>query len=223
MKKLISVLLAVMLICLCFSGCGNIGKTMTKEEMLEVAEKYSVDDIENDSKSNIINAKEKYFNKVLRISGMASIKDDHIKLSTGTSRIGQKNYSVDVFLSKDELANIESGQIIEVVGRTTDKITESSESSSYGETYHEHYQMKSAYIVEDRVTLEGELHGKDYDNPPAYRISVGNSDEIELIYFAEEVNTSSLQRYNTVYKFTAKAIGIPGSGYCEFKDAKIIN
>lgn len=223
MKKIISVLLAVILICLCFAGCGNIGKTMTKEEMLEVAEKYSVDDIENDSQANIINAKEKYFNKVLHISGTAFIKDDHIEFSNG-NQLRQKNYSVDVFLSKDELANIESGQLIEVVGKTTDKIIESSESSSFGETYCGHYQMKSAYIVEDRVTLEGELHGNDYDNPPAYRISVGNSDKIDLIYFAEEVNTSSLQRYNTVYKFTAKAIGgNPGSGYCKFKDAKIIN
>lgn len=221
MKKLISVLLAVMLICLCFSGCGNIGKTMTKEEMLEVAEKYSVDDIDKDSRANINNAQEKYFNKILHISGRAFITEDHVELHSNLSR-GQKGYLVDVILSKDELANIESGQLIEVVGKTTDKFIESSENYLF-ETKYLHYQMKSAYIVEDRVTLEGELHGKDYDNPPAYSISVGNSDKIDLIYFAEEVNTSSLREYNTVYKFTAKAIGIPGSGYCEFKDAKIIN
>lgn len=213
MKKVISVLLTVMLVCLCFTACGG-SKTISKEEMLETAEEYSVTNIQNDSVNNIVNAKQKYCNKTLLLYGyVRHIKEDHIELCASYSA----NYMVDVFLPLEELSVLQDGQIIKVVGITTDEIKDDSEIAAEFTFEYKHYQMPSAYLVEDRVTVEGTLKGM---NKNAYNILIGTSNVYKLVYFADSVDTSEFT-FGTEVKFSAK--GFVRNNNIHYYEAEIID
>ncbi len=213
MKKFVS-LIMVAVMCLALASCGE--KVPTKEEMLAVAEEFSANDIQNDSVENIVSAKQKYCNKTISVSGyVRNIKEDHVELSAFYG----SNYIVDVYLSVDELAKLEQGQSITVVGNTTDEITSSTE-SAVGSTFDfYHYQMPVAYLVKDRVEITGILKGENYSYKPAYNIQIGDSNVLKLIYFADGVDVSSLEKGKEA-KFLVKAIN-DGNGF-KYYEAEII-
>ena len=197
MKKLSALLLAVVL---CFSlvACGG-GKTPTKEELLAVAESFSALDITNESNKNIVGAKQKFCNKTLLLSGyVRDIKEDHIELSSNYGA----SYMVDVYLSTEELAALQSNQLITVVGNTTDKIIETTDNSGGMSFDYNHYQMPVAYLVDDRAEVTGILGGINSSFAPAYNIKVGSSSVSNLIFFADEVDTSKLKLGQEI-KFSA--------------------
>lgn len=214
MKKFLALLLAVVL---CFSlvACGG-GKTPTKEELLATAETVSSADIKNDSNQNIVMAKEKYCNKTLLLSGcVRNIKEDHIELSDSYG----SNYIIDVYLSTEEIATLKSNQAITVVGNTTDEIIEATENSGGMSFDYNHYQMPVAYLVYDKVEVTGILGGINSSFAPAYNIKVGSSNTSNLIFFADEVDTSKLKLGQEI-KFTAEATY--GSMFWTYYDAVII-
>ncbi|MBR4858980.1 MAG: hypothetical protein IKU08_07325 [Clostridia bacterium] len=199
MKKFLSFILIVAM-CLSLVACGS--KTLTKEEMIAVAEEFSASDIQNDSIQNIVSAKQKYCNKTILLSGtVRSIQEDYIELSASYG----SNYIIDVYLSLEELVLLEQGQYITVVGTTTDEIIDSSESVAEYTFDYSHYQMPVAYLVKDKIEVTGILKGANYSYKPAYNIKIGESNVLNLIYFAEAVDTSTLENGQEI-TFAAKAI-----------------
>lgn len=215
MKKFIALLLAAVM-CLSFVACGKSEAAKTKEEMLAIAEEYRCSDIQNDSIENIVKAKQKYCNKTLLLSGMVSnIEEDHIELAP----IYGSNYIIDVYLSIDDLVLLEQGQLITVVGTTTDEIIDESENVAGCTFDYSHYQMPVAYLVKDTVEVTGILKDVNNSFAPAFNIQIGESNVLKLIYFAENVDTSTLE-YGQEITFVAKEIS--KNDNLHYYDAEII-
>ena len=214
MKKILAFFLFVLL-CFTLCACGA-KKAPTKEEMLSSAVEVNASDIKNDSSENIVGAKGKYCNKTLLLSGyVRNIKEDHIELSSDYGA----NYMIDVYLSTEELALLQSEQLITVVGNTTDEIVETTENTGGISFDYSHYQMPVAYLVKDRVEVIGILGGINSSFSPAYNIKVGSSDKSDLIFFADDVDTTKLKLGQEI-KFSAKATA--GSVFYTYYDAEII-
>lgn len=233
MKKLIALLL-VAIMCLSLIACGDNNNApeanetptesttpeevrMSKDEMLAVAEEYTAGDIQNDSIENIARAKQKYCNKTILLSGtVRNIQEDYIELSA----IYSANYIIDVYLSLDELVLMEQGQAITVVGTTTDEIIDASENVADCTFDYRHYQMPDAYLVKDTIEVTGILKGVSNSYAPAFNIQIGESNVLKLIYFAENVDTSTLE-YGQEITFVAKAISKNDNWH--YYDAEIID
>ncbi|MBQ8502820.1 MAG: hypothetical protein IJ491_00900 [Clostridia bacterium] len=231
MKKIIALLLAAIM-CLSLIACGgnNAPETnetptettapeevkMSKDEMLAIAEEYTAGDIQNDSIENIARAKQKYCNKTILLSGtVRNIQEDYIELSAMYSA----NYIIDVYLSLDELVLLEQGQYITVVGTTTDEIIDASENVAEYTFDYSHYQMPDAYFVKDTLEVTGILKGVSNSYAPAFNIQIGESNVLKLIYFAESVDTSTLE-YGQEITFVAKAVSKNDNWH--YYDAEII-
>lgn len=213
MKK-IAALLLIAALCFSLSACGE--KTMTKDEMLDIAEEYSASDIQSDSLNNIVSAKQKYCNKTISVSGrVRNIKENFIELSAHYN----SNYIIDVYLSEEELVTLEEGQEITIVGTTTDEIIEATETVAQYTFNYSHYQMPAAYLVKDRVEITGILKGVNSSFKPAFNIEIGNSNKWDLIYFADDVDTSAL-KFNKKITVSAKVINTNGS--LTYHEAEII-
>ncbi len=215
MKKFIALLLAAVM-CLSLVACGKSEAAKTKEEMLAIAEEYRSSDIQNDSIENIVKAKQKYCNKTLLLSGMVrNIEEDHIELAP----IYSSNYIIDVYLSIDDLVLLEQGQSVTVVGTTIDEIIDKSENAAGYTFNYSHYQMPVAYLVKYTVEVTGILKGVNNDFAPAFNIQIGSSNVLKLIYFAENVDTSTLE-YGQEITFVAKEIS--ENDNLHYYDAEII-
>lgn len=214
MKKILALLLAGIL-CFSLCACGG-GKAPTKEELLAVAENFTTIDIINESKNNIVSAKAKFCNKTLLLSGyVRNIKEDHIELSSDYGA----NYMIDVYLSAEESALLQSQQLITVVGNTTDKIVETTENTGGISFDYSHYQMPVAYLVKDRVEVIGILGGINSSFSPAYNIKVGLNNKSDLIFFADDVDATKFKLGQEI-KFSA--IATAGSYFYTYYDAEII-
>ena len=211
MKKIL------LLVLLCFTLCAcSAEKAPTKEEMLSVAVEVSASDIQNDSIENIASAKEKYCNKTLLLSGMVyKINENYIELAQSY----MTNYIVDVYLSVEEIATLKAGQAISVVGTTTEEIKDVTESVMGTSFSYGHYQMTNSYIVKDTIELKGILKGVNNSYAPAFNIQIGNSNVYRLIYFADNVDASTLT-FGKEIKFSAKSVN--GNGMWSYYDAEII-
>jgi len=146
MKKIVSLLLAAV-ICLTLVACGGSKEVkMSKDEMLAIAEEYTVRDIHGDSVENIAKAKIKYCNKTIILSGtIRNIHEDYIVLSSGYA----DNYQIDVYLPLEELVQLKRDQHVKVVGTISDEILDVSESSNEYTFNYKHYQMPVAYLLND--------------------------------------------------------------------------
>ena len=232
MKKLIALFLeAIMCLSLIACGGGNDAPEatdaptetpapeevkMTKEEMLAIAEEYTAGNIQNDSIENIARAKMKYCNKTILLSGtVRSIQEDYIELSASYGA----NYMIDVYLPLEELVLLEQGQYITVVGTTTDEIIDASENVAEYTFDYSHYQMPDAYFVKDTLEVTGILKGVSNSYAPAFNIQIGESNVLKLIYFAESVDTSTLE-YGQEITFVAKAVSKNDNWH--YYDAEII-
>ena len=106
MKKIIAFIM-VAAMCLSFAACGggdngtDVSETtnsadskISKEEMLASAEAVKIEDIEQETMSNLAKAKQSFCNKTLLLSGtVGEIKEDYAEIKSGTC-------VVDVYLSQ---------------------------------------------------------------------------------------------------------------------------
>lgn len=188
--------------------------SMSKEEMLAQAEEVNASVINNESFENFARAKQTYCNKILKLKGMVqSIAEDHIELGYNST------YVIDVYLPMDEILTLEVGQQIAVVGETTDEVINSSENIAEYAFEYVHYQMPTAYLVQDRFEITGILKGVNTSFAPAFNIQIGDSNVLKLIHFADSVDTSSLQ-FGQEIKFEAKCVS-DSMGW-EYYEAEII-
>ena len=172
---------------------------MSKEEMLAIAEEYTVIDINNESNKNLARAKQKYCNKTILLTGVVyDILEDHVELLTSNYKYNNSHF-VDVYLPLDELVLMESGQRITVVGTITDDIIDVSKSVGQSTFNYKHYQMHNAYFVNDIYELTGTLrfyymeymdsNGKIHSRdglPEAWVIGLAESDDSGVIRYHME-------------------------------------
>ena len=196
------------------SAISGDEEALSKEEMLEQAEEVDANVINNESFENFARAKQNYCNKILKLEGMIqSIGEDHIELGYNST------YVVDVYLPIDEIMMLEVGQSVVVVGETTDEIIDSSQNIAEYSFEYFHYQMPAAYLVQDRFEITGILKGENASYAPAFNIQIGNSNVLKLIYFADSVDTGSLE-FGQEIKFEAKCVY--GTFDWEYYEAEII-
>ena len=146
MKKGISLLLAGVL-ALSLAACGNSEtNTMTKEELLEVAEEKSFSDLETANEAKL----DTYIDDIYKISGyISSIESDYLVLQEETPADGSieaATFCIHVYLDTEVLAELESWENITVVGEIVSTGTETMD--AFQTTYERLYlDMENAYVV----------------------------------------------------------------------------
>ena len=205
MKKILITLLAMMMT-IALAACGGGSQSsLSKEEMLEQAVEVTLEDLGNATYENASNAKEQYCGKVLIADGyVRSIGQDNTVQIGGI--FGNGVY-VMAELPAEDVANIETGQRIAVVGETKGKIKEESSNMIY--------EMPVAYLVKDRYEITAKYVGPTMDDDKVYNIKVGeNSSIIWKVHFKEVPNWESFT-YGGEITFTAKVIENNGYEYLE--------
>ena len=146
MKNGISLLLAGVL-ALSLAACGNSEtNTMTKEELLEVAEEKSFSDLETANEAKL----DTYIGDIYKINGyISSIESDYLVLQEETPADGSikaATFCIHVYLDTEVLAELESWENITVMGEITSTGTETMD--AFQTTYERLYlDMESAYVV----------------------------------------------------------------------------
>lgn len=169
------------------SGGGDDSTpSMTKEEMLQVAEEVSCTYIQNASTKNIASAKQQYCDKVMQLYGQIwSIEEDHIVM-------GGPDYLVDVYLPLDEIITLENQQVITVVGKTTDEIIDTTENVAEYSFDHSYYQMPNAYLVKDTVEWNCKTRGPSMNDDYDWIVEFENSNILSHVYFSDSVDITTL-------------------------------
>lgn len=163
-------------------------ESMTKEEMLQVAEEVSWVDIQNASVENIARAKQQYCDKVMQLDGKIwSIEEDHVVIGSSGA-----NYLVDVYLPLDEIITLENQQVITVVGKTTDEIIDTTENVAEYSFDFSYYQMPNAYLVKDTVEWNCKTRGPSMNNDYDWIVEFEGSNILHHVYFSDSVDITTL-------------------------------
>lgn len=192
MKKILLLILTAALM-LSLAACGGKSSSMTKEEMLEVAEVVSVDEVSDAVNSNIVNAKQAYCGKVLEVQSTAfEIEEDRIDIG-----------HFIVYLPEEDIAKIQKNQRITVVGKTNDDIQTETSMALGGEVELKNFVMEEAYLVTDRYEFTGTIWGWNSDFS-AWDVKFPNNSILQLVYF--EDGTDVEQYVGTEITFSAQVI-----------------
>ena len=167
-KKSVSLLVAVVL-SLSLVACGSTGESETKpqgevqteysqtetevetklskEEMIAQAEEVKASAMNNDCMSNVAKAKQTYCDKVIKTSAYVyTVNEDHVVLAC--SKESGAQVCIAVYLSNEDLVNVESSSVITVVG--TISTIENRDFNWGGMTVnYPHYVMDTAYLIEE--------------------------------------------------------------------------
>lgn len=112
-----------------FTGKGG-GNRISKEQMLETATKLDINKLKTAMTQNQLRAKEEYIGKIYKYDGfIENITDNYVSMG-----------DLKVYLSKDELKQLNSNQAITVVGEL--QITENN-----------NYELNNAYFVSDTIDI----------------------------------------------------------------------
>lgn len=180
MKRIITILvMAALLLSMAACSNGNGATTqeatsMTKDEMLEVAENINLTDVANAFSENKARAEQTYLDNVYTISALVgSIESDHCTIKC-TGNNGDKIFSV--YLDKSELALLNSGEMITVVGKI----------SSY-------FEIDNAFYVGNTIEMTGTLKIEDtyvtyQDNNGKY-VEFGDTKELYCYIVDNSGNT----------------------------------
>lgn len=167
MKKAISLLLALVM-CLSLCACGSGNDTpetteaptettapeetvMSKEEMLSIATNHYSYPLSAEISENIAKANATYLNQTVSIMGVSisEINLDHVVVKQGYTQY-------NIYLPSEELAELNKGDYVRVVGTITkfDTFSESQEGMTWDMVS---VDMKPAHIVDKHFELENGL------------------------------------------------------------------
>lgn len=199
MRKTLALFLTVALM-LSLAACGGNGGTasMTKEEMLEVAEVADEVEIGNALFDNIVNAKQTYCGKVLEVTSLVSeIEEDNISL-------GQAGSFLTVYLPEEDIANLQPQQTITVVGITNDDIQTETQIMGGTEWERQYLVMEQAYLVTDRYEFTGIVKSENDSYTGAWNVEFPGQSVEKVVYFDDGINVS--QYVGEEITFTAQVI-----------------
>lgn len=180
----------------------------TKEELLSQAVSVSATQINNDTIDNIVKAKQQYCGKILEITGyVVEIEEDHIQLGATSSAGGPV---VDVYLSVDEIVNLERMQYITIVGQMGDEVETTVEHLGGYDWETVHFDMRYAYFVKDTYEYVGEYRSRNTGlssiaHGDAYTFDLDGNIYLDTVYIPKSVDTSELG-WGDMVTFTAKVI-----------------
>ncbi len=232
MKKLLALMLAAAL-ALSLVACGGSGGTgdtntssgdttgtdtpsggMTKEEMLEQATECSAAEIAGETANNVARATQTYCGKILSIKGIiGEISADYIQIDSNSI------VRFKVYLPVDDIANLENGQLVTIVGNTGAEITEEPLGPGIPQNIYV-YEVNPAHFVTDKYEYTGTPINKNDDFPGAWNVEFSEGGDLSfhrLVYFDSSIDISQYEGQEIT--FSAKNIG----GYKgHFYDAVIV-
>ena len=178
-------------------GGENSTPSMTKEEMLEQATECSAATINNDTLDNAARAKQTYCGKTLQIKGsVTDISVDHITM-------GLPNLNIEVYLSNEDILEVENGLLITIVGYMGEEIVEGTVAPGIPQKIYT-YEVKSAYLVTDRYEYTGTPKSENDSFPGAWNVEFPNDAYLKLVYFDDSIDVSQYVRKEIT--FSAKNI-----------------
>lgn len=215
MKRIITLLLTVAM-CIALCACGGNGG-MSKEKMLEIAQELDIADISTTFSQNEARAKETYVGNTYTVSGyIENITSDYCVIEKkGPSTT---NYELRVYLSKDDLVKVNTGEKILVVGEITalESIIEYPIAEQFAE-------MKNAYLIDNNFEITGVI--TQFDSYGGSRYCVIRTDDYDspIGVFLDENTLNGLSIGNTIT--VAGIITYDGfsSPYYRMKDVELIN
>ena len=143
MKKIVSTILAAVFM-LSLAACGS-EKVPTKEELLETAQVVDYKVLQSALQENKVRAQEAYVGNVYQYSGfVTAVEEEYVELDA----------TIYVYLSSEELASLNVGERINVVGtiETADLLTQTFMMNTKDVPT---IEMKNAYYVSDLIELTG--------------------------------------------------------------------
>lgn len=203
MKKILQLILAATLM-LSLAACGGKGttsngsNTMSKEEMLEVAEVAEEVEMYNALFENIVNAKQTYCGKILEVKApVLTIEEDYIE-------VGQTVGALIVYLPEEDIINLKPLQWITVVGRTKDDIQTETQVMGGTEWERQYFVMEQAYLVTDRYEYTGTPKSENDSYTGAWNVEFPDQIMQRVVYFDDGIDVS--QYVGEEITFTAKVI-----------------
>lgn len=208
MKK--GFLVMTVLLCMMVAGCesskteGSVESTestVSIDEMRGRAKVVDANEINEQSLNNQVRAKSDYCNQTLLLTGeIKTFGSDYVEV------VGfyGATYIVDVYLPVEDMYDLETGQLIVVLGDTTDTIVDGSENASGMLFENHHYQMPVAFLESNTVELEGVISDVNVGNKQA-QVLVSGRGSYSTIYFDDNTDMNSLKADQQI-KFSAKAI-----------------
>lgn len=151
MKKIWALILAAALM-LSLAACGR-DNSVTKEEMLETATKLDCASLQTSYSENTVNAEETYVGNIYQITGyVTDIQEESIRLiplNAPLDVFGRGEIEVEAFLSLDEIKELSTNEVINLVGEVSE-LTGSSDFTIY-------VTMDNAYFVDNIIEITGEV------------------------------------------------------------------
>ena len=197
MKKLLALMLSAAFL-VSLAACGGGSGSMTKEEMLEVAEVADEVEIGNALFENIANAKQIYCGKVLEVTSLVSaIEEDRVSLS-------QVGTFLTAYLPEEDIANLQPQQTITVVGITNDNIQTETQIMGGTEWERQYLVMEEAYLVTDRYEFTGTLKSENDSYTGAWNVEFPGQSVQKVVYFDDGMDVS--QYMGEEITFTAQVI-----------------
>ena len=189
---------------LSLAACGGKGttsngsNTMSKEEMLEVAEVAEEVEMYNALFENIVNAKQTYCGKILEVKApVLTIEEDYIE-------VGQTVGALIVYLPEEDIINLKPLQWITVVGRTKDDIQTETQVMGGTEWERQYFVMEQAYLVTDRYEYTGTPKSENDSYTGAWNVEFPDQIMQRVVYFDDGIDVS--QYVGEEITFTAKVI-----------------
>lgn len=128
----------------------SVNAVPTKDEMLAVSSELDLSELWKQSEKNIAKARSEYCNKTFQCSAaIYKIEENSIILSN--ILLDDRDHNrLKVYLSLEDILQLESGQYVTIVGQISDTI------EPYGSF--SQYSMDSAYLVSSTYTKTGKYH-----------------------------------------------------------------
>lgn len=203
MKRTLALLLTlVMCLALCACGRENSAPEMTKEKMLEQATECTAAEIAGETANNVARATQTYCGKTLSIRGLiGEICADHIQIESNSI------VRLKVYLPVEDIANLESGQLVTIVGNTGAEITEEPLWPGIPQNIYV-YEVNPAHFVTDRYEYTGAPIDENDSFPGAWNVefsNVANPQYRRLVYFDSSIDVSQYEGKEIT--FSAKNVG----------------
>lgn len=158
-NSILSLLIVLFLGLFLLNGCGSDNSkatTMTKEEMESSATTLSLKNLDSECSKNVVAAEEKYQDSVIRVTGfIKSIESGRITIQDLN---GSK--SLEIVLPNDDIVNLESSQVITVIGILTSVANRKMENAFI---FDENYTTVAKVVIR-KVTMQTGIGYEMVDN-----------------------------------------------------------
>lgn len=214
MKRTIAILLALILL-LSLAACGGDSPSeeaetllseeteLSMDELLAKAQPLSILELNEEIRDNKARALSTYKDGVYTIWGIVSdINTDSVEI-----KAGYDYKRVRVFLPIEELIEIDTNSVIQVVGTITDIQEETRQLSSYTFDYNIVILENAHFVKDDYEIKNAEISNIVYDRS-TYKYQCSVKDEnLEYVYFICSYDQISNYQWNNFEKFTVSASG----------------